>query len=116
MSAAAAPGTPAQLSPVLTEAMAHVKAMLADPTDAAIQARFSARFLSHVPPDKVKDVLTRAHARLGECGEEEATTIKSETSALLRLKCDRGAAAVAISVNRDARHLIEGLVLKPAAP
>ena len=113
-----APGAPAVASgvampPLVDEAMVRVQGLIADPNDAAIKASFSPTFLAAIPPDKVKAVFIAAKAGAGECKERRAMVVKSETGALVRLQCERGALNATIAVNPAPPHLIEGLLLQP---
>jgi hypothetical protein len=111
--APAAPDT-APLPPLVEEGMGRVHSLLADPSDAAIQAAFSPRFLAAVPPEKVKAIFSGIKEEHGVCPKHAPLTVKDETAAAVRVECDHGAIDASILVNPSIPHLIEGLVLKPA--
>jgi hypothetical protein len=90
-----------------------VKALSVETTDAAIAMTFSPTFLAAVPPDKVKAVFAGMRAQVGACKEHRAEQVKDETTALVRLSCERGAMKAAIVVNPAPPHLVDGLLLGP---
>jgi hypothetical protein len=100
----------ADLSPIIEEAIGRVQGLTADPSDAAIQATFSPKFLAVVPAEKVKSTFTGMH-----CTQHTAVKVKDETTAIVRLQCEKGTFNAAIIVNPAPPHLIEGLLLKPAS-
>lgn len=107
---------PKQLSPELASGIARVKELLVDPSDARIAEMFTTAFLEKVPPTKVKEVSTQANTRLGACkADPKVITITSNTSATVRLDCERGSSTVSIVLESGAPHKISGLILKPAA-
>ncbi len=113
--AAAAPAAPAAgLPPLVDEAMGRVQGLFADPNDAAIKATFSPTFLGAVPADKVKALFTALHGELGACKDRRPVEVRSDTAALVRVQCERGAIHATIVVNAAPPHLVDGLLLKPA--
>jgi hypothetical protein len=117
----AAPTAPAiatvpGLSPALTEALGRLRGLFADPNDAAIQAAFSPTFLASVPADQVKTVFAQARAGVGACTEQRPMTVKSETTTVIHIQCERGALTATLVVNPAPPHLVEGLLIKPAGP
>ena len=109
-----APGAPATaLPPVLEEAIGRVQGLLGDANDAAINATFSPTFLAAIPAEKAKAVFTAAKARVGACKEHRAEQVKNETTAVVRLQCERGAINATIVVDSAPPHQIDGLLLKP---
>jgi hypothetical protein len=95
------------------EAIGRVQGLTADPNDAAIKAAFSPAFLASVPADQVKGLFTQVHGNLGACTAHTAVKVKDDSSAMVRLQCERGALNATIVVNPS--HLIDGLLLKPAS-
>jgi len=106
----------AMLSPGLGEAVGRVQSLLADPNDAAIQTTFSPEFLAAIPPDKVKDIFTHAKEHLGSCTKERPVQVQGETSAIVRIECERGALTASLVINPMAPHLLDYLLLKAANP
>jgi hypothetical protein len=64
----------------------------------------------------VKSVFSEAKSYLGSCNGQHVVKLESETTAVVRVDCDRGADNVVITINPEPPHLIEGLLLKPATP
>ncbi len=91
-----------------------MRGLIADPTDTAINAAFSPKFLSKIPPVSVKELLERVGSRIGTCAEQEVVSIESQSNAIVQLNCARGAATVTIAVNPEPPHLITLLLLRPA--
>jgi hypothetical protein len=104
----------AALPAPVEDAIVRVQGLFVDPSDAAIAATFSPTFLAAVPPDKVKGIFTAAKAQVGTCKEHRAEQVKNETSATVRLQCERGAVSATIVVNPAPAHLVDGLLIKPA--
>jgi hypothetical protein len=113
-----APATPAApaatLPPLVDEAIGRVLGLIADPNDAAIKAAFSPTFLAAVAQEKIKAILTGVKTDVGACKERRPVEVKSDTAALVRLQCQRGAVHATVTVNAAPPHFIEGLLLKPA--
>jgi hypothetical protein len=114
-SGAAAPASSTGLSPIIEEALGRVQGLTADPSDAAIQSTFSPAFLAAVPADKVKSLFTSMHGDIGACAQHSALKVKDETTAVVKLQCEKGAVNATIVVNPAPPHLVEGLLLKPAS-
>ncbi len=102
------------MPPLVDEAVGRVVGLLADANDAAIKTTFSPTFLGAVPPEKVKALFTALKGQLGACTERRPVEVKNDTSALVRLQCERGALNATVVVNAAPPHLIDGLLLKPA--
>jgi hypothetical protein len=111
----AAPAIGDVLPPLVEEAIGRVQGLTVDPSDAAIQATFSPTFLASVPADKVKALFTQLRGDVGACKEHHAVHVKNDSTALVRLQCERGAVNATVVVNPAPPHLIEGLLLKPAS-
>jgi hypothetical protein len=102
--AAAASGLPTSVD----EAMGRVQTLIANPDDGvAMQATFSPTFLTSIPADKMKG--------LGACKDRSVVQVKSDTTALVRVQCERGALNVTIVVNPAPPHLVEEILFKPAS-
>jgi hypothetical protein len=104
----------AALPPLVDEAIGRVQGLVVDANDAAIKATFSPTFLAAIPTDKVKALFTQVKEQVGACKERRAEQVKNDTSALVRLQCERGAINATIVVSPAPPHLVEGLLLKPA--
>lgn len=112
---AASPAPATALPPVVEEAIGRVQGLVVHPNDAAIKATFSPTFLAAVPADKVKALFTQLKGSVGACKEHRAEQVKNDTTALVRLQCERGAINATIVVSPAPPHLIEGLLFKPAS-
>jgi len=110
--APAAAGLPA----VVAEAMGRVQTLLANPGDAAaMQATFSPSFLTGIPAEKMKGLFTAIKSQLGACKDQSAVQVKSDTTAVVRVKCEHGDLDVTVQVNPAPPHLVEAILLKPAS-
>jgi hypothetical protein len=109
-----AAGTDQALSPALAEALDRVRGLLAATTRAAIETTFSPAFLTKIPADKVKDLLSELHDQMGTCGATQILKIKSDTAAVVQIQCAHGGLNVALVVKPEPPHLLDGLLLKPA--
>ena len=108
---------PPGLSTPLVEALHRVHALLDKPDDdAAIQAAFSPDFLSAIPPEKLKSVLTESKAFAGACRSDAVVSTRGEARAVVRLTCERGAIDATIAVDRAPPYRMVGLLLRPASP
>lgn len=107
---------PQALSPALGEAMGRVRGLLADPTDAAIHTTFSPGFLASIPPDEVKAIFAHTKAHLGTCTKDRPIQVQGETSATVRIECQRGALSANLVINPAAPYLLDYLLLKTATP
>jgi hypothetical protein len=103
------------LSPALEVALQRVQGLLVDPSDAAIRAAFAPSFLEHIPVERSREVFQRVNTRAGSCRAYEITSIESETRAVVRLPCARGAVRVELTIEPAAPHLMTRLLLKPAS-
>ena len=110
--AAAASGLPTSVD----EAMGRVQTLIANPDDGvAMQATFSPTFLTSIPADKMKGLFSAMKSQLGACKDRSVVQVKSDTTALVRVQCERGALNVTIVVNRAPPHLVEEILFKPAS-
>lgn len=109
--AAAAPEPTRPLGPPTRAALDRVLKLLDKPDEGGVKATFSERFLKAVPAPAVIGTLQAIHGDMGACTSSEPVSVRSDTEAVVRVSCEKGAFLLTISVGAAEPYLID--LLKP---
>jgi CubicO group peptidase (beta-lactamase class C family) len=110
--ASAVPEPTRPIGPPVAAALERLLKLLDRADEAGVKAAFSERFLKAVPAASVIATLQAIHNDVGGCRATEPITVRSDTEAVVRVSCEKGALQLSIAVGAAEPYLIE--LLKPS--
>jgi hypothetical protein len=93
-------------------ALAHLRAVFADPTPATAEAAFARGFLAQIPATAVASIVGELVGRVGRCERHELAGTGRRLAARAVLHCERGTVHLEITGEAAPPHRIDGVMLQ----